>query len=170
MIFHGVADWFSRRRVALGLSLRMTTAGLLSFALGEALGLAQVYWAVLTSIIVMQASVGGSLKATIDRFVGTIGGAAWGVAVAVAVPHSGPASTGVALAIALVPLAALVAFRPTYRVAPVTGAIVLLGHFGPIGVIHAALDRVLEIGFGSVVALAVALLVSPARAQRLVGE
>ena len=170
MVFPKVADWLSDRRVALGLSLRMTTAGLLSFALGEALGLAQVYWVVLTSIIVMQASVGGSLKATFDRFVGTIGGAAWGVAVAVAVPHSGPASTGVALGIALVPLAALVAFRPAYRVAPVTGAIVLLGHFAGIGVVHAALDRVLEIGFGSVVALAVALLISPARAQQLVGE
>lgn len=166
----GVRDWLVGHRVVLGLSLRITVAGLLSFALGEALGLDRVYWAVLTSIIVMQASVGGSLKATVDRFAGTIGGAAWGVAVAVAVPHSGPVSTGVALGIALVPLAALVAFRPTYRVAPVTGVIVLLGNFGQIGVIRAALDRVLEIGFGSVVALAVALLITPARARRLLGE
>jgi uncharacterized membrane protein YgaE (UPF0421/DUF939 family) len=44
-------------------------------ALGELFGVKQVYWAVLTAVIVMQASVGGSLKATIDRLAGTAAGA-----------------------------------------------------------------------------------------------
>ena len=147
----------------------MSAAGLVSFALGEAMGLAQTYWAVLTAVIVTQASVGGSLKASVDRVVGTIGGAAWGVAVAVAVPHPGVVSTGGALAVTLVPLSALAAFRPAYRVATVTGAIVLLGRFGQIGIVTAALDRVFEISLGSVIALAVAMLVSPARARGFVG-
>ena len=145
--------------------LRMSAAGLLSFAVAQLFALPQVYWAVLTAVIVMQASIGGSLKAMIDRFVGTIGGAGWGVAVTLAVPHPGVLSTGFALAVALVPLAAVVAFRPSYRVAPVTAAIVLLGYAGQTGVVEAALDRVFEIGLGSVVALAVALLVSPSRAR-----
>jgi len=35
----------------------------------------------------MQASVGGSVEATIDRLIGTVGGAVAGVAVAYLVPH-----------------------------------------------------------------------------------
>jgi uncharacterized membrane protein YccC len=56
---------------------------------------------------------------------------------------------------------------PSYRIAPVTAAIVLLAYGGQIGVVEAALERVFEIGLGSVVALAVALVVSPARAHDL---
>jgi len=38
-----------------------------------------LYGAVLTADIVRQASVGASLKATLDRFIGTLGGAVWSV-------------------------------------------------------------------------------------------
>jgi uncharacterized membrane protein YccC len=170
-----VIDFLMRHRPEAGLTVRMSAAGLISFAVAHLIGLSQVYWAVLTAVIVMQASIGGSLKAMIDRFVGTIGGAGWGVAVTLAVPHAGVFATGLALAVALVPLAALAAFRPSYRVAPVTAAIVLLGYSGQTGVgvgagggvVAAALDRVFEIGLGSIVALAVALMVSPSRAQEL---
>jgi len=135
-------EWIARHRAELGLSLRITVAGLLTFAVGYLIGLSQVYWAVLTAIIVTQASVGGSLKATTDRLIGTIVGAAWGVAATVAVPHPDALSTAGALAVAIVPLAGLVALRPGYRVAPVTAAIVLLGPAGASGVVEAALDRV----------------------------
>jgi uncharacterized membrane protein YccC len=162
-----VFDWLARHRLEAGLTVRMSAAGLITFAVAHLLSLTQVYWAVLTAVIVMQASIGGSLKAMIDRFVGTIGGAGWGVAVTLAVPHGGVLSTGLALAVALVPLAAVVAFQPSYRIAPVTAAIVLLAYGGQIGVVEAALERVFEIGLGSVVALAVALVVSPARAHDL---
>ena len=103
----------------------------------------------------------------VDRLIGTIGGAGWGVVVTLALPHQSMLSTGLALAVALVPLAAVVAVRPGYRIAPVTAAIVLLANSSPSGVVEAALERVLEIGLGSVVALAVALVVAPARAQDL---
>jgi uncharacterized membrane protein YccC len=169
MRFASLIDWVSRHRIELGLSLRISAAGVLSYALGTAVGLPQSYWAVFTTVIVMQASVGGSMKASVDRIVGTIGGAAWGVAVAVTVPHPGAVSTGFALAVTLLPLAVVAALWPAYRVAAITGTIVLLGRFGQMGVVHAALDRVFEIGLGSVVALAVALTVTPIRAQGLLG-
>ena len=162
-------EWIARHRAELGLSLRITVAGLLTFAVGYLIGLSQVYWAVLTAIIVTQASVGGSLKATTDRLIGTIVGAAWGVAATVAVPHPDALSTAGALAVAIVPLAGLVALRPGYRVAPVTAAIVLLGPAGASGVVEAALDRVIEIAIGCVVALTVVLAIMPARAHRLLG-
>ncbi len=159
--------WLARHRLETGLTLRMSAAGLITFAIAHLFGLPQVYWAVLTAVIVTQASVGGSLKAMLDRFIGTIGGAGWGVVVTLAIPHPGVLSTGFALAVALVPLAAVVAFRPSYRIAPVTAAIVLLAYPSQTVVVAAALERVLEIALGSLVALGVALLVSPARAGDL---
>lgn len=159
--------WLTRHRPEAGLTVRMSAAGLISFGVAHLIGLTQVYWAVLTAIIVMQASIGGSLKAVVDRLVGTVGGAAWGVAVTLAMPHGGGLLLGLGLAVALVPLAAVTAFRPSYRIAPMTAAIVVLGHSDQTGVIAAALDRVFEIVLGSVVALAVALVVSPARAHDL---
>jgi hypothetical protein len=60
------SDWIARHRAEMGLSLRITAAGLLAFAAGQLIGLAQAYWAMLTAIIVMQASVGGSLKPTTE--------------------------------------------------------------------------------------------------------
>lgn len=65
-------DWSAAHRAEMTLSLRITVAGLIALALGELLGVKQVYWAVLTAVIVMQANVGGSLKATIDRLAGTV--------------------------------------------------------------------------------------------------
>src|SRR5580658_7744764 len=102
---HRVEAWLSAHRLEMRLSVRMIASGLLAFIVGHLLGLAQVYWAVLTAVIVMQASVGGSLKVMLDRFVGTIGGAGWGVAATLAIPHSDALTTGVALAVALAPLA-----------------------------------------------------------------
>jgi Fusaric acid resistance protein-like len=71
-------DWIAAHRAEITLSLRITVAGLIALALGELLGVKQVYWAVLTAVIVMQARVGGSLKATIDRLAGTAAGALLG--------------------------------------------------------------------------------------------
>src|SRR5947208_8073689 len=162
-----VFEWLSRHRPEAGLTVRMSAAGLITFAVAPLIGLTQIYWAVLTAVFVTLASIGGSLKAMIDRLIGTIGGAGWGVAVTLALPHQSMLSTGLALTVALVPLAAVVAFRPGYRIAPVTAVIVLLAYTNQTGVVEAAFDRVFEIGLGSVVALAVALVVAPARAQDL---
>ncbi|HJQ58095.1 MAG TPA: FUSC family protein [Vineibacter sp.] len=159
-------DWLVRRRAELRLATRMTVAGVTTFGLASALGLPQGYWAVFTSVIIMQASVGGSLKATVDRLIGTLCGAAYGAAVAWLVPHAQPVAQGLALLIALAPLAVLSALNQAFRVAPVTAIIVLLGTVGQhAGPFESALERVLEIGLGSVVGLAVALLVLPARAH-----
>lgn len=120
-----LGSWLRRPQAELRLGLRSTVAGVITFALGHVLGLPQVYWAVLTAVIVMQASVGASLKATLDRLVGTLGGAVWGVAVSGAIPHAGIVSLGIALTVALAPLTLLAAFQPAYRVAPVTAIIAI---------------------------------------------
>src|ERR1700675_1527077 len=99
MRLSSVVDWLAQYRLEAGLTVRMSAAGLITFAVAHWLGLAQIYWAVLTAVIVTQASIGGSLKAMLDRFIGTIGGAGWGVAVTLTVPHQSVISTGLALAV-----------------------------------------------------------------------
>jgi uncharacterized membrane protein YccC len=147
----------------------MTVAGILAFALAEMLALPQGYWAVFSSIIIMQASVGGSVKATIDRLIGTVGGAVAGALVAYVIPHQNVLTLGVALVVALVPLTSVAALRPNYRVAPLTAVIVLATpgaqQLGPLG---SAFYRILEIMLGSLVGLVVSLVVLPARAHGLV--
>jgi uncharacterized membrane protein YccC len=155
----------------LRLALRTTLAGLVTFALGHVLKLPQAYWAVLTAVIVMQASVATSLKAVVDRMLGTVAGAVWGVIVTLLIPHHGPVALGAALAVALAPLALMAALRPSYRVAPITAVIVLLSTTGvQLGPVHYALDRVVEIAVGCVVGLAVSVLVVPDRAQGLLAD
>src|SRR5580658_7248398 len=87
-------SWLRQYRTELGLSLRITLAALIAYALGQLLGLHQVYWAVLSAVIVLQVSVIGSLKATVERLIGTLGGAVWGVVVSMAIHHSGSGSLG----------------------------------------------------------------------------
>jgi uncharacterized membrane protein YccC len=164
----GLAVRLDRYRLELRFGLRILAAALLTFAVAELLGLKQGYWAVLTAIIVTQASLGGSLKAIFERLLGTIGGAASGITAALIVPRTGPVMTGLALLLALAPVSLLVAFRPAYRIAPATVVIVVLGSMGP--AIWSGLARTFEIGLGAALALAVALLVLPSRAHALLRE
>jgi uncharacterized membrane protein YccC len=158
--------WFGQRRPEARLAVRVAVAALASYALGHALGLAQGYWAVFTAVIVMQASIGGSLKATLDRLIGTLGGAIYGGAVALFTVHEGPAAIGVGIVVALLPLAFIAAVDARFRVAPVTAVIVLISPFGQQGSpVAFTIDRILEIGLGGIVAVVVSLLVLPARAH-----
>ena len=83
-----IGSWLKFRKVELGLSIRVTVAAMGALAAALAFGLKLPLWAVLTSIIVTQMSVGRSLKATRDYLLGTIGGAIYGATVAVLIPHS----------------------------------------------------------------------------------
>jgi uncharacterized membrane protein YccC len=153
------------------LAVRVVVAGVATFALAHLLGLSQGYWAVITAVIVMQASVGGSVMATVERLIGTFAGAVYGGFVDVVVPHSGATELGVALAIALAPLALVAAIYPSFRVAPVTAIIVLLTpSAGTLTPLQFTIDRILEIALGSIVGLAVSLAVLPARAHSLVAQ
>src|SRR5439155_19845638 len=114
------------RKLELGLGVRVTVAAFTALAIAMALGLKLPLWAVLTSIIVTQMSVGRSLKATRDYLVGTVGGAMYGGAVAVLVPHSGEGALLALLVLAVAPLAFIAAVNPSLNVATVTAIIVLL--------------------------------------------
>lgn len=129
----------------------MTVAGGLAYGLAELFALPQGYWSVFSAIIIMQASVGASVKATLDRLVGTVRGAVAGGVVAYFMPRDDTVLLGIALVIALVPLTFVAALRPNYRIAPLTAVIVLLTPGAQqIGPVVSAFNRILEITLGSV--------------------
>ncbi len=161
-----IRNWFHRDNAQVRLAVRMTAACFMSYGIGLVLGLQQNQWAVLTSIIVMQASVGASLKAMLDRFIGSLGGAIAGVIITVGLHHAGVTSAGIALVLGLPALTLLAAIRPAYRVTPITFIILILTpNLQELGPILSAYERMLEIGVGSLVALGVSLFVLPARAH-----
>jgi uncharacterized membrane protein YccC len=105
----------------------MTAAALLAFALAQIWNIPlNGLWAVLTAVVGTQMSVGGSLHATTEYLLGTIGGAIYAATIGVLIPH--PTTLGLAgvLALTIAPLAFAAAVNPSFRSAPFTGAIVLL--------------------------------------------
>jgi uncharacterized membrane protein YccC len=156
------------QRAQFGLALRVTLAALLSLALAQSLHLRLPLWAVLTAIIVTQLSVGGSLKVAGDYLLGTVGGAIYGGAITILVPHQGELALLGVLVLAVAPMALLAAIKPSLNVATVTAIIVLLvPTMTPVDPLDSAIDRVLEVAVGSVVGLSVSFVVLPSRAQGL---
>jgi uncharacterized membrane protein YccC len=148
---------------------RVTTSAVLSFALAQFLAIPlHGLWAVLTAVVVSQMSVGGSLKATGEYVIGTVGGAVYSSIIGVVLPHATATTTAGVLALAIAPLAYAAALSPRFRVAPFTAVIVLLisSQFRE-GPIESAFYRSLEVGLGCGVALAVSLLVFPERTHAL---
>jgi uncharacterized membrane protein YccC len=163
---------FFRQHIAeLRHALRVVIAVVAAFAVVKLLGLPQGWWAVITALLVVQTSVGGSLKAALDRLWGTIAGALYGALVAIIIPHTSDLGLAVAIAAAILPLAWLAAVNTIFRVAPVTALIVLLPIYGhAASPLVSALDRVLEIVIGNIVALAVTFAILPTRAHSQLRE
>jgi hypothetical protein len=154
------------RKTQLALAVRVTVAAVGALAIAMALHLMLPLWAVLTSLIVTQMSVGRSLKATRDYMLGTVGGAIYGGAIAVLIPHSGELGLLALLVLAVAPLAFIGAVNPSLNAATVTAVIVLLvptlSHANPIG---SAIDRVMEVMVGALTGLVVSFFVLPSRAH-----
>jgi hypothetical protein len=165
------APWLRRHTAEIRVAVRGVVAAVLSYGLATLLGLPQGYWSVIASLLVIQATVGASLQFSIDWLIGTIGGAVYGSIVGWLIPHDDPWAAGLALAVALAPLAFLAALNGRYRIAPITAVIALIVPRGPdVGAIEFTLGRTAEIGLGAIVAVLVSLLILPARAHGLLAE
>ena len=160
-----------RNRLQLILALRVTVAALSAFALAQVLHLHLPLWAVLTSLIVTQMSLGRSVKVATDYLIGTFGGVAYGGALAILIPHESEWALLAVLALAVAPLAFIASFRANFNVLPVTAIIVLLvpsmQHVSPAA---SALDRVLEVSVGGAVGFVVSFLLFPSRAHEITIE
>lgn len=147
--------------------LRLTVAGILAFAASQFANFPlHGLWAVLTAVVVTQISVGGSLRATAEYVIGTLGGAVYATAVALVVPHETNVQLAIALAISIAPLALLASLDVRFRVAPFTAVLVLFVsnwfHEGPL---ESAAFRILEVLIGGLIAIVVAMVILPERAH-----
>lgn len=147
--------------------LRLTLAGLLAFGLAH-FGDFPLHglWAVLTAVVVTQMSVGGSLQATAEYVVGTLGGAIYATVIGLLLPHETLPALTLVLALSIAPLALVAAINSKFRVAPFTAVLVLFlsneFHQGPIA---SASYRVVEVLLGGLCAILVSVLILPERAH-----
>jgi hypothetical protein len=152
-------------RSQASLAIRLAVAAVAAYAIAKALHLMLPLWAVLTSLIVTQMSVGRSLKATRDYMLGTVGGAIYGGAIAMLIPHSGEAGLLALLVLTVAPMAFIGAINPSLSAATVTAVIVLLvpamNHANPL---DSTIDRLFEVSIGALTGLVVSFLVLPSRA------
>lgn len=165
-LLKSLSDLIRSRKAQLALAFRVTLAAAVAYASATAFHLMLPLWAVLTSLIVTQMSVGRSLKATRDYMLGTVGGAIYGGAIAIFIPYSGEAGLLALLVLAVAPLAFVGAINPSLNAATVTAVIVLLvptiSHANPLG---SAIDRVMEVTVGAFTGLLVSFFVLPSRAH-----
>jgi uncharacterized membrane protein YccC len=163
----GSAKALSARQSTIRYSLRMVLSALAAFLLVQLIKVPlHGLWAVLTAVIVTQASAGGSIRASLEYLLGTLAGAVYATFVALLLPHDTPVLMAATLALAIAPLAYAAASSAVFRVAPFTAVIVLLlaGESGQ-GPFVAATTRLVEVALGGGVAVAVSLLVLPERAH-----
>jgi len=148
---------------------RVTASGLLGYALAGVLHLPlQGLWMILTAIVVTQASAGGSVRATLQYIIGTVGGAVYGAIIGIVIPHGTPLAEFGVLALAIAPLGFIAAYNPNFRVAPFSAVLVLLlaGQFGE-GPFESALIRTSEVALGGLIAVIVSLVIFPEHAQQM---
>jgi uncharacterized membrane protein YccC len=162
---HALVRLFHERRAELRHALRVAVAAAVSFALATLLNLPQGYWAVITAIVVVQTSIGGTLAASRDRLLGTAVGALVGGFAALVRPQT-PLGEGLALTACVGLLSVVASLRPSLKIAPVTAVIMLVGSTAAhSGTLEAAGLRVAEIAVGSIIGVLVTLFVLPPRAR-----
>src|SRR5215470_5132924 len=108
-----------RYRLQLILALRVTVSALSALALAQLMHLKLPLWAVLTSLIVTQMSLGRSIKVATDYLMGTLAGVAYGGALAILIPHDSQWALFAVLALAIAPLAFIAAFKANFNVLPI---------------------------------------------------
>jgi uncharacterized membrane protein YccC len=156
-------------RAASRQAIRMTVAAVLAFIATRLTGLPDGQWAVITCVVVVQGSLGGTLDAGLARLYGTLAGAAFGGA---------GAWLRVRFDIGLLPILPFVIGLPAllatssakFRLAPVTAAIVVLGVPDGDPGLTVAFLRVAEIMVGSVIGVLTAMLVLPGRGATTMHE
>lgn len=143
---------------------RTAVAAVLTQIVVTLLGLTQGYWAVITTVIVMQANLGGSIRAAWTRLAGTAVGAVAGILASLLGGQS-LVALGLAVLATLSVCGLLPRLRNSSRVAGITVVIVILAGHPTDSAFSLGLSRFSEIALGIVMALAVSALLFPSRAS-----
>jgi len=131
-------------------SARTAVAAIVSLFVARRFGLSESYWAAITTLVVMQSTLGAALPVSAQRVAGTALGAAVGAVAGTYYPGNALVFGGCILVLGIV----FVPFqleRNAYRYAGITLAIIILvpGHSGSIVALH----RFFEVSVGIAVAL-----------------
>src|SRR5580658_4106254 len=148
-----IRGWFAARltREWLVHSLRTAVAAVMSLLIARLFRLPEAYWAPITTIVVMQSTLGAALATSWQRFVGTALGAAAGALLAGYFGSSTVRFTAGVFALGLI-CALLGLERNAYHFAGITLAIVMLvGHSDVAWMM--AIHRFVEVSVGIAVAL-----------------
>jgi uncharacterized membrane protein YccC len=143
--------WPRPQRKELVHAVRTAIAAVVSLLIARLCRLPESYWAAITTIIILQSTLGAALTVSKHRLVGTALGAAMGALLAT---HAGSnvAVYGVGILLCGVLCALFGAERSAFRYAGITLTIILLiAHTAPAWVV--ALHRFIEISIGIVVGL-----------------
>jgi uncharacterized membrane protein YccC len=148
-----LAAWWHANQRELTHAVRTTVAAVVSLLIARLFRLPESYWAAITTIVVLQSTLGAAWAISKQRFAGTALGAFIGALLASHVPGN-VAAFGIGILAAGVICALLHIERNAYRYAGITVAIVVL-------IQHAAsawivgLHRFIEISVGIAIGLAV---------------
>ena len=155
----GLLSWEHQRLLIHAAKTALAAA--LCWWLALRFGLHDGYWGSISAIIVLQSNVGSTVNASRDRLLGTLIGALFGFAFSMfgAVPWN-----YILAVLAAIIVCGLLGLRNSSRLAGVTITIIMLVHKEG-SLWGLAVDRVLEVVLGIVVALAVTTLVLPDRAR-----
>ena len=155
----GFFTW-ERRRLLIH-AAKTALAAALCWWIAMRFGLPDGYWGAISAIIVLQSNFGATISASRDRILGTVIGALFGFTCTLfgTLPWN-----YIVAVLAAVIVCGLLGLRSSSRLAGVTITIVMLVHGGGS---HwtVALDRVVEVFLGILVAIAVTTLVFPDRAR-----
>jgi uncharacterized membrane protein YccC len=133
---------------------RTAIAATVAFLIARLSGLPEAYWAAIMTLVIMQSTLGATLRISGERFIGTLLGAIAGGLLAASFPHGWWVLVFALGVFLLGILCALFRLQNSYRFAGITLAIVMLiPHTAPPWIV--ALHRFIEVSIGIVVGLAV---------------
>lgn len=144
------------KAVSVAHAARTAVAAVISFELARLLGFREAYWAPISTMIVMQSTLGAALPVSAQRFIGTALGALAGAVCAAYFGRNPLAFGGAIFALGLA-CWILHVDRAAYRYAGITLAIVMLV-VRTTGVWLIAIHRFLEVSTGIAVGLALSAL------------
>jgi uncharacterized membrane protein YccC len=142
-------------------ALRMVVSTVLAATVSTLLHLPEMYWAVLSAVIVSRPGAGSSTKVGASRLIGTVFGSA--VAMAVIAARAWHVPEIALLAVAMIPLSLFITAFEEFRTAPVAAVILLSSTSALVSPFHVALLRLLQITIGSISSTVVGLSVLPSR-------
>ena len=133
-------------------SARTAVAGVISYWIAGLFRLPEAYWATITTLVVMQSTLGAALKISAERLAGTVLGALMGALLAKYFPINVPIFGLGVFALGIV--CAALDLGNAYRMASVTLAVIML--VGRTSAIHSiAFHRFIEVAIGILVGLVV---------------